>query len=252
MELNYREMGEGQPMLILHGLLGSADNWQTLGKKLAEDFHVFLVDLRGHGRSPHDEDLSYEALAGDIHELFRSRGLSSGILIGHSMGGKVAMRFAQTWPDLLDKLVVADMAPKAYPVHHEGILDAMESIDLDAMKSRGQADKALAEQIPAWGERQFLLKNLYWKEKGRLGWKADLQAIRKNMNEIVKPLTDQKVTVPTLFMRGENSDYIRDADKSAIREQFNQVRFATIRGSGHWIHAEAPEQFLATLLGFLE
>ncbi|MFT5858561.1 MAG: esterase [Flavobacteriaceae bacterium] len=250
MKLHYRELGSGQPMMILHGLFGYSDNWQSQAVKLAEYYRVILVDLRNHGHSDWSDDFSYELMADDIYELYKDLHLEDLILVGHSMGGKVAMRFAQKHEHSLEKLVIADMGITSYPMHHDHILAGIHSVDLPVIKARREADVAMSHHIESDGVKQFLLKNLYWIEKGKLAWRMNVDVLEREMPEILSALPKGEVMVPTLFMRGELSNYIPDEDFAAIEEQFADVEFDTIKGAGHWLHAEAPDEFQESLLSF--
>jgi len=253
MELNYREYGSGQPLLILHGLFGSSDNWQTLGKKLAEQYHVFLVDLRNHGRSPHSEEHTYSLMANDIEELIEEKFLSDIILIGHSMGGKTAMVFAQQTPELLDKLVVVDIGPKAYPPHHQDILGGLKAVDFTVQTSRNEVDQVMEKFVPNIGTRQFLMKGLCRRDEGGFGWRYNVNVLEKAIDQgnIIGDIPDKKVDVKTLFIRGEKSDYILDEDFDDIKKQFPKSEIKTISEAGHWIHAEAPDRFQEILEEFI-
>ncbi len=250
MKLHYREMGEGQPMVILHGLFGFSDNWQTHAKKLAEYYRVILVDLRNHGHSEWTEDFSYSLMAEDVKELCEDLGLNKIILLGHSMGGKVAMYFAQYYEEFLEKLIVVDIGVKAYPMHHQHILAGLHALDLENMKARSEAEAVLKKHIDSDGVRQFLLKNLYWKEKGQLAFRMNLPVLEREMPEILSALPEKEVMTPTLFIRGELSNYILDEDISELEDRFPDSYVVTISGAGHWVHAEEPERFLESVLGF--
>jgi esterase len=250
MELYYREMGEGQPLVILHGLFGFSDNWQTHAKRLSEYYRVILVDLRNHGHSPWSDEFSYGLMAEDLKELFHALQLSKVILLGHSMGGKVAMHFAQAYSDFLEKLIVVDIGVKSYPQHHDHILRGMHAIDLESIKVRSEAEAILKQHIDSDGVRQFILKNLYWKEKGQLAWRMNLPVLEAKMSEILAEVPDEEVMLPTLFIRGELSGYILDEDIATLEERFADSQLVTIQGAGHWVHAEAPEEFLDAVLSF--
>lgn len=252
MKLHHRKLGEGEPFIILHGLFGYSDNWQTLGKRYAEHFEVYLVDQRNHGHSPHSDAFSYDLMADDLFELMTENKLSSAHILGHSMGGKTVMRFAQKYPHMADKIIVADMGAKGYPMHHGTILEGLQAIDLGKITSRGEADEALLSYIPEYGVRQFLLKNLYWIEKGKLAWRMNLPIIAEKMEEIIAAIPNQQVDVPTLFIRGEKSNYILEADYDSLHEQFPQCSIVTIPDAGHWIHAESPELFYSLTMDFLK
>jgi len=236
--------------MILHGLFGFSDNWQTHGKKLAEYFKVYLVDLRNHGHSDWNDEMSYQLMADDVYELCQDLGLEELHLIGHSMGGKVAMQFAIDYEGLLEKLVIVDIGMKAYPMHHEHILAGIHAVDLPSIKARREAEQKMSAHIENNGIKQFLLKNLYWKEKGQLAWRMNVPILEKKMNEILGEVEVDEVSTPTLFIRGALSNYILDDDFALIEEHFIDVDIKTIANAGHWVHAEAPEEFIEVLLSF--
>ena len=250
MKLHVREMGEGFPLVILHGLFGFSDNWQTHAKKLAAYYRVVLVDLRNHGHSPWSDEFSYQLMVNDLKELVDELGIQKMHLLGHSMGGKVAMLFAQQYTKSIDKLLVVDIGIKAYPMHHQHILAGMHAIDLNTITARSQAEAILKEHIDSDGVRQFLLKNLYWKDKGKLAWRMNVDVLEREMPEILAALPEKETFVPTLFIRGALSNYILDEDFSAIEEVFPEAEFVTIDHAGHWVHAEAPEEFIDAVLSF--
>ena len=250
MELNYIKLGAGKPLLILNGLFGSLDNWKTLGNRFAENFEVYLIDQRNHGKSPHSYEFNYNVMPDDLIDFMDQHGLEDVYLLGHSMGGKTAMSVAQE-SDNIEKLIVADIAPKAYKPHHNNLVEAMEKIDFSKFDSRSEVDKALAEDVQILGVRQFLMKNVYWREKGVLDWKINLPIIKKNMVPIAGAIHSGVVDIPTLFIRGEASNYILDEDMDEIRTQFPKAQFAGIPGAGHWLHAEDPELFYKIVMDFL-
>ncbi|MFT7344451.1 MAG: esterase [Lentimonas sp.] len=250
MKLHHRILGEGTPLVILHGLFGYSDNWQTHGKKLAEYFRVILVDQRNHGHSEWTEDFSYELMADDLKELFDDLELSNVILLGHSMGGKTAMYFAQQHPDYLQKLLVVDIGIKTYPSHHDSILKGLYSVKGEALTSRAKADEAMALHIDSVGVRQFLAKNLYWKEKGLLAWRMNIPLLDREMDKILAGIPDSEVLLPTLFIRGLMSNYILDEDIDSLEMAFPDMKLISIENAGHWVHAEAPEPFIEAVLAF--
>ena len=252
MKLHYRRLGKGKPLFILHGLFGSSDNWQTLGKKFAEDFEVFFVDQRNHGHSPHSDEFDYDLMAADFHELVSDLGFDKVNVIGHSMGGKTVISFAKDHPEMIDKMVVADISHKQYPMHHEQILKGLNSLDLSVIKTRGAADKALSEYIAELGVRQFLLKNLYWVEKGQLGWRINIPVLTATIGQIISEIKFDQIKCNTLFMRGGRSNYILESDYAEIAHKFPNSEIHSIAESGHWIHAEAPKEFYQAVLGFLK
>lgn len=250
MKLHYREIGEGQPMVILHGLFGSSDNWQTHAKKLAEYYRVILVDQRNHGHSDWSDEFSYDLMSVDLFELFQELNLKKTILIGHSMGGKTVIRFAQNHPELIEKMIVVDIGVKGYPMHHAEILKGLHAIDLSIVHSRGEAENILTNYIESNGVRQFLLKNLYWKEKGILAWRMNIPVLEEKMSNILAALPEDEILLPTLFIRGELSNYILDEDLENLENQFPDMTFITINNAGHWVHAEAPIEFIEKILEF--
>ena len=250
MKLHYRILGEGQPMIILHGLFGNSDNWQTHAKKLAEYFKVILVDQRNHGHSEWSDEFSYEIMSADLAELFHDLQLSKAILLGHSMGGKTAITFTYNHPELIEKLIVVDIGIKEYPMHHTEILKGLHAIDLDKTNTRSEAEDILSNYIESNGVRQFLLKNLYWKEKGKLAWRMNISILEKEMKKILSPLEFNEIYNPTLFIRGALSNYILDEDIEELEEKFPDMTLKTINNTGHWVHAEAPTEFIQTVLEF--
>lgn len=255
MELYSKIIGEGRPLIILHGFLGMGDNWKTLGKKFSQNgFQVHLVDQRNHGRSFHHNDFSYEYMAEDLLAYATSKGINRFSLLGHSMGGKTAMLFACNHPERIDKLLVADIGPKFYPQHHQIILEGLQSLSTktEALKSRQKADEFLSEFIQEVGIRMFLLKNLYWEVPGTLGLRMNLDALIANIAEIGKPLDSSKhFGGDTLFLKGERSDYILPEDEKALYNAFAKAKIVEIRAAGHWLHAENPSDFHEEVLRFL-
>ncbi len=251
MKLHYRNLGGGQPLIILHGLFGSSDNWQTLGKKIAEDYDVYLVDQRNHGRSPHSDDFSYDLMAADLLELIEDHYMRNVILVGHSMGGKTAIRFAQEHPEYIDKLVIVDIGTKQYPMHHDVILDALNSANLEKLGSRKAVEEHLSNYIDDFGVKQFLLKNLYWNDDKVLDWRINIPVLSKEMPEIIGGLPEDEVDLPTLFIRGAKSNYILEDDFEALHDQFSGASIKTLN-TGHWVHAEAPQLFYEALMKFVE
>ena len=251
--LHSKILGDGKPLLILHGYFGMSDNWKTLGNQFAENFQVHLIDQRNHGRSFHTDEFTYELLAADLLNYINHHHLKNVILLGHSMGGKTAMQFAVNYPDLIDKLIVADISPKAYPPHHNSILAALNSVDFNKQTSRTLVDKKLAELIPQIGVRQFLLKNVYWVEKGQLAYRFNLESLTKNNPEVGKALPSfTTFAKPTLFLKGSKSDYITKNEFGIIKAHFPDSKVVTIANAGHWLHAENPKDFYQQVCDFLE
>ena len=212
MKLYCRQIGEGKPLIILHGLFGMSDNWLTIAKQLADSYHCYILDMRNHGRSPHSPDLNYDDMVEDLFELLTDFGLRKVSLIGHSMGGIVAMKFAFEYPHRVEKLVIADIAPKSYPALHQNILRGLHSIPIDKINSREEANESLKEYISSGKIRQFLLKNLYRKEDNSYAWRINLEAIYNHSSDIGRGIsTNQIYEGQILFLRGEKSDYILPA-----------------------------------------
>ncbi len=246
--------GTGKPLIIIHGFLGMLDNWNTLAGRFAQNgFQVHALDLRNHGRSFHSQDMSYTAMADDLLRYMDHHQLDKANIIGHSMGGKVAMFFATRYPDRVQKLIVADIAPKYYRPHHDEILDGLSAIDFSKKPDRAQADEILAQYVPDVGTRQFLLKSLYWKEPGQLALRFNLEAFNKNRDVVGQELTPaDRFDGPVLFLRGANSRYIKDEDIDQIQSHFPTAKIDDIDNAGHWLHAENPDDFLSKSLSFLQ
>ena len=252
MKLNYKVYGEGQPMIILHGLLGSLDNWTTVAKKLGEHYKVFTVDQRNHGQSPHDDDIDYDLMSEDLLDFIEEHNIEHPILLGHSMGGKTMMKFALDNPDKLSALISADMSPRTYAVQHDVILDALNSIDFNEVKSRKEAEIILMEKLNDLGTVLFLVKNIYWKEKEKMAFRFNLSSLRANITTISDWPENHKIySGNTLFIRGGNSNYIEDNEPS-IQTQFPNSTLYTIKGVGHWLHAEKPDEFITVVRNFLD
>jgi len=251
--LHSKILGKGKPLLILHGFLGMSDNWKTLGSKYAENgFEVHLIDQRNHGKSFHSEDFNYDFLATDLKGYLDHYQIEKATIIGHSMGGKTAMQFACDYPNSTEKLLVADISPKYYPPHHNEIITGLNHLNFDKIGSRSQADTELAEHITDYGTRQFLLKNLYWIEKGRLGFRFNLKVLSKKMEEIGENISAiSNYNGQTLFLRGAKSEYVIDADLNEIKRHFPQAKLDTIERAGHWLHAENPAQFFEKSMNFM-
>lgn len=244
--------GEGAPLLILHGLFGMGDNWATHAKLWAEQgWQVHAIDQRNHGRSPHVPEHNYEAMAADLEAYMDEHNLESAHLLGHSMGGKTAMHFAVSRPHRVKALVVVDIAPKAYPIHHQGYIDAMRSIDFTTVTKRSEADEQLAKTVGNAGIRQFFLKSLYRATKDRFAFRFNLDAIETHLDEVGTPLEFGYYDNPTLFIAGGMSGYIEPGDHDKIYEHFPQADIQTIANAGHWVHAEAFEAFSEMVRAFL-
>lgn len=252
MGLHTNILGKGFPLIILHGFLGMSDNWKTLGKQYAQkEFEVHLIDQRNHGKSFWSPNFNYDLLAEDLAQYTTMHGLTAVYLMGHSMGGKTAMQFACKFPHLVKKLLVADIAPKYYPPHHQDIINALTALPLESIKSRSEADAILAQRILDPGTRQFLLKNLYWIEKGQLGFRCNLQVLKDKMEEIGENIgSTDSFEGPTLFLRGDRSEYVTTADTAGIKRHFPAAKISSIEQAGHWLHAENPKQFFEKSMAF--
>jgi len=252
MNLHFEAVGEGRPLIILHGLLGSADNWRSMSRRLGAHYQVFAVDLRNHGRSPHSDIFDYDVMVADLREFVEQQALTRIMLLGHSIGGKVAMQFAIDYSEQVDRLVIVDIGPKPYEPSQRYILEALRSLDLTRCKSFADVDAALAAEVSGESLRQFLLKNLARDENGRLRWKVHLEAIDRNYDKLARGLAPGRTfDKPTLFIRGGRSNYIEDDDALLIRQIFPRAEIATLPEAGHWVHVDTPEEFFQTVLNFL-
>lgn len=252
MELNYKSFGSGEPLIILHGLLGSLDNWQTLAKKYAEHFTVFIIDQRNHGKTPHSNEFDYSILTQDLYHFMEDHHIYSSHLLGHSMGGKVVMQFALEYPDMVDKLIVADIAPVNYIGGHEVIFQSLLNVDLDTISSREEVDAQLKRTIPETGVRQFLMKGLTRGKEKNFVWKYNVQALWANYHAILSSFeSSDKFDGETLFVRGGLSKYVDENGIREIENYFTNYSLETIANVGHWLHAENPKEFLAKTSSFL-
>ena len=253
MELFYNSYGQnGPPLIILHGLLGANGNWHTLSRTtFSEVARVYAVDQRNHGRSPHTDRMDYPSMAADVREFIDRHDLGRVTLLGHSMGGKTAMQTAIDYPEVVDRLIVVDMTPKAYPPHHREILDALAAIDPTDYDRREEIDAVLAEDVSSRPIRQFLLQNLDY-DGERYTWRMNLDALRAHYDDLIAALpAEGTFEGPTRVIRGEQSDYVGEADMTDVRERFPAAGLVTIDGAGHWVHADAPEAFADAVLNFL-
>jgi pimeloyl-ACP methyl ester carboxylesterase len=246
--------GYGKPLLILHGFLGMSDNWKTIGLQFATNgFQVHLLDLRNHGRSFHSDEFSYELMVQDVYEYCLANNLEKINMIGHSMGGKTAMLFAVTYPERIEKLIIADIGPKFYPQHHQTILQGLNAVDFSKKPSRSEVEEIMSHYITDFGTRQFLLKSLYWQEPGQLAFRFNLAVFNKKIEEIGKALPENAVfSKPTLFIRGGKSDYILNEDFENLKKHFPDSTIETIPDAGHWLHAENPKMFCKIASSFLK
>ena len=252
MKLFFREYGQGDPIVILHGLFGSSDNWLTQAKLFSEKYHVFTVDLRNHGQSPHDNEFDYNTMVTDLEEFFVDHELNNATLIGHSMGGKAAMNFALAHPEKIERLIVVDIAPRFYDLEHYIIADGLAAVPLHSISSRNEADEILSQYVSDTGTRQFLLKNLQRRKEGGFSWKINLPVIREKLKNVGEDLVYEGVFVkPTLFIRGSNSSYVLDGDMKRIKELFPSAKLETM-DTGHWVQAEKPTEFTSLVIEWLE
>ena len=253
MKLAFRKTGKGKPLFILHGLFGSSDNWQTLGKRFAGYFTVYFIDQRNHGHSTHSEVFNYSAMCEDLNELMDDEGIEKVLLLGHSMGGKTALQYTVTYPQKVEKSVVVDIGTKKYPVTNQFVVDALDKFNPQNLSSRKEAEEILSKEIEDAATRQFLLKNLYRDAHQKLQWRFDFASIKNNLKNVgdATPLPAQPVALPVLFLKGEKSDYIFPSDIKLIQTMFPKARLEVISGAGHWVHADRPEAFFEAVLKFL-
>ena len=253
MLLHSRIEGEGKPFLIIHGFLGMSDNWKTLSAQFASlGYQVHSLDMRNHGKSFHSSDFSYEVMVQDVKEYVDQYQLKEVVLLGHSMGGKIAMLFATMYPEWIQKLIIADIGPKYYAPHHQTILKALNAVDFSLQPSRSEVENTISSYIDDFGTRQFLLKNLYWKEPGQLAFRFNLEVFNEKITEIGTALPfENTFDGKVLFLRGDRSDYILDSDFETIYYHFPQAKIVTILNAGHWLHAENPQDFFCEVENFL-
>lgn len=254
MKLFFRDFGTGPTLVILHGLFGISDNWVTLGKRFGEQFHVIIPDLRNHGRSPRSDLFDFPSMEQDILELIEEETNGTVMLMGHSLGGRVAVNLALHHQEMIRKLVIVDISLKKYPPQkeHLALIGAMHALDLSQSGSREEIEEQLRQRIPGLKLRRFVMKNLYWTERGKLAWRLNLPVISESLPAIFDgDETPGRFPGPTLFIRGERSDYIQDSDLKAIHEKFPGSTVRTIRGASHWVHADNPGEFYQVVSSFL-
>jgi len=255
-QLHFKEYGQGRAVILLHGLFGSSDNWHSLALRLSPSFHVLAPDQRNHGRSPHSDRMSYELMAADVVALMDSRGIGSAAVLGHSMGGKTAMQLALQFPDRVERLIVVDMAPRAYPPVHRGVMAALLALDLKLFSTRQAIEDALAPEIPDVSVRRFLLKNIGTTPGAGFFWKLNLRGLLDQNESLYRPVSPTPpgagpFSKPGLFVRGGKSDYLGPDDEPLIRSLFSNAAIRTVPEAGHWVHADAPEAFFRMVLDFL-
>ncbi len=254
MQLNFKKYGSSNEVLIiLHGFLGSLDNWHTLATEWSAFYTVYTVDFRNHGKSPHTDHYSIPLMVDDIAEFMDQQNILSAYILGHSMGGKVAMQFAFNHTHKIDKLIVADIAPRQYKRGHDTIFEALHAVDFDTITRRKEAEEVMMHLVPDFGTRQFLLKNLISTPEGKYAWRVNLPVLEADYEEIIKPIAyDGVFTKPALFLRGSLSNYIKSSDETEIIEYFIQSQIITIEDAGHWLHADNPKAFSKEVLQFLQ
>jgi len=252
MKVHSKIYGHGEPMIILHGLFGMLDNWKSMATHFSKNFEVHLIDQRNHGQSPHSRDFTYQHMSDDLLDYMDERGLGPAVVMGHSMGGKTAMTFATQNGEHVDRLIVVDIGPKYYPVHHREIINALLAVDLEQNRTRREVELLLEKSIPDFGVRQFLLKNLYWEEKDKLGWRFNLHVLNDLIENVGEALPEgSSFEGSALFVSGERSNYITKADHELIYTHFPRAEFVTIKKAGHWVHAEAPTEFIDAVEDYL-
>lgn len=253
MELNYKKLGEGQALIILHGVFGSLDNWMTLGKRFSENFQVWLVDQRNHGHSPHSEEMSYPIMAEDLKNFITAHHIENAVVLGHSMGGKVAMEFALKYADKISKLIIADISPNSQSNNFDGIIKGLKAVEPESIEDRKEAEAKMSEYVKEKAVRQFLLKNLHRKEDDSYEWRFNLQKIAAEMDQISSwKIGNGSFEKPVLFLKGEKSDYIKKEDEERIKELFPYAEIQSIPSAAHWLHAENPDDFYKEVISFIK
>ena len=248
-----RIYGAGRPLIIIHGLFGMSDNWNTLGKRFAQNFNVHILDLRNHGRSFHSNEFSYNILSQDLKVYIEDNDLENPILLGHSLGGKVAMHFCFNNIISVERLIVVDIAPKRYDMDfHINLLKILQGISLVNFQSRGEIEKELSRNIKDSAIRFFLMKNLYRDKNRYFNWRLNIDGLLNRLHEIQgADFLNNSIDIPTLFIKGDRSEYINNNDEKLIRDHFNNVMFKTINNAGHWLHAEQSDLFYEEALAFI-
>ncbi|MBS1549975.1 MAG: alpha/beta fold hydrolase [Bacteroidetes bacterium] len=248
----YGQEFSGTPLLVFHGLFGMLDNWGSFGKEFGEMFPTHIIDLRNHGKSFHSDEMNLDAMAEDILNYMKFHQLEKVNLLGHSLGGKTVMSFAILYPEKVDKLIVVDMAPKAYPPHHQGIIKALQSVDFSVVQSRQEVEEILKQYIQEKSVIQFLAKNLYWDENKQLAWRFNLKTLAEKYNDFVaSPIKFGTFEGETLFIGGAKSNYILPQDEYLIKQQFPHSHIIHIANAGHWVQAENPKDFNQAVKEFL-
>ncbi len=259
MQLHFRKLGNGSPIIILHGLYGSSSNWLKEARTLQENHTVYVVDLRNHGNSPHSADISFELMAQDVYELIQHENLSKVTIVGHSMGGRVAMHFAQLYQDLIHKLIIVDIAPEAEKVSkyslqnlkfHTNLVNALQNLPIEKISNITEANNLLEKDIPELAIRQFVLKNLKKDENKKYYWLLNIEAIKQNLEKLIldNGSINTKINCPTLFIKGELSPYIQPQNIELIKTIFPNVELKTIQGANHWVHKDKPNEFMSLIV----
>lgn len=253
MNLFFRKIGEGKPLVILHGVFGSSDNLYTVSKTLAEhNLAVYTLDARNHGQSPHDAEFNYEVMARDLIGFLDNEGIQNPVVLGHSMGGKTVMQFAQL-SDNFEKLIVVDIAPRFYPTHHQHIIDGLGAIPISEIQSRKEAEDIFAKYVNDPGERQFILKNIYRTDDGHLAWRINVPVITEEIYQVGAEIESESIVEkPVLFIRGSESSYVTDEDFTEIKKGYPAARLETVEGANHWVHATKPKEFVEAVLNFIK
>ncbi len=253
MELFFRKIGEGKPVVFLHGVFGSSDNLFTVSKQIAEaGYAVYTLDARNHGQSPWSPDFNYEVMAEDLNTFLIQNNIENASIIGHSMGGKTLMQFSQNFTNYKN-LVIVDIAPRFYPTHHQHIIQGLEAIDLHTLQSRKEAENIFGTYVEDLGERQFILKNLYRTENEGFAWRINIPVISENIYLIGEEIVlENTINAKTLVIRGSESSYVSDQDFSDFKMAYPNAQLATIDGANHWVHATRPAEFVKTIIDFLD
>jgi esterase len=262
MKIYYKKLGEGPALIIIHGLYGSGDNWLQVAQYLKDNYTVYLPDMRNHGNSNHSDEFGYDVMAGDIYELIEERRLNQITLLGHSMGGRIAMRFAELHSEMIKQLIIVDMPPVTIQTKkrarllfqsHEDIVNSLINIPVDTISSYAEADAILAKTIPLQEIREFLLKNLKTDEKQLFYWQINLPSIARNLEEIIvgEKTMNTQINCSSLFIKAERSGYLSMTDLDLIEMLFPNMQFETVKGAGHWVHVDQPEIFKSLLTKFL-
>lgn len=254
MKLAYRQSGEGIPLIILHGLFGQSDNWNTLAKNFSEKgFCVYTIDQRNHGLSPHSDEWTYELMARDLNEFIEEHKLVQPVLLGHSMGAKTVLFYEWIFPGLANKVIIADMAARAYAPHHDEVLKALLAVDFNTVNTRKEAEAVMNRYLNDFGTKQFLLKNIYWKDsvQNKMDWRFNLKVISEKHNNIGVEVPHFVSNTPALIIRGAKSNYVNEQDIEDFKKRFNTLKIRTIENAGHWLHAEKPKEFFESVMEFI-